>query len=220
MTDPRRRVLVWDLPTRLCHWAIAGLFVTSWLTAEFDYLKPHMLSGYAMLALLIFRFAWGFTGSESARFARFLAGPRAVASYLRTLLRREADGATGHNPAGGWMVVAMLALLTIQAGTGLGANDDLIHEGPLAKHLGKSLSDRVTAIHHLNFTLLLAAVVLHLGAILAYRIVKRHDLVGPMISGRKLLERSVAPPRMARTSLAAAIFLAAAGAVWLVAAKL
>ena len=66
---------------------------------------------------MVFRLLWGFFGSETARFARFLAAPRRAAGYLAQLLRREPDRRVGHNPAGGWMVLLLLALLLAETCT-------------------------------------------------------------------------------------------------------
>ena len=214
MEQARYRVFVWDLPTRLGHWALVVLVGSSWLTAELDRIDLHMVSGLALLSVLLFRFAWGFVGSETARFSRFLRGPHAVLHYLRTLQRPDSDRMVGHNPAGGWMVAAMLALLGVQAVTGLGANDDLVHEGPLAKVLGKSLSDRITAVHDANFNLILAAIGLHVAAILFYRVVKAQDLVRPMLDGWVQLPAAGPVPRRASAALAAALYALAAGLAW------
>jgi cytochrome b len=211
-----RPVRVWDLPTRACHWAIVALFVTSWATAELDYIKLHITSGLAMLCVLSTRLAWGIVGSEPSRFAALLSRPHAAWRHLRSITVRERDRFAGHNPAGGWMVAVMLLLLAIQVATGLCANDDLVHEGPLAHYLGKTLSDRVTAVHEFTFNLLLAAVALHIGAVLIYRLAKGQDLVGPMLTGRKLLPTSVAAPRIANEAGAAILLALAAIVAWLV----
>ena len=144
---PRSRTLrVWDLPTRLFHWLLAVLVVMSFVTAGIggNAMRYHEWCGEAILALLMFRVAWGFIGSSPSRFRTFLAGPATVFRYVLTLFRREADHHLSHNPLGGWSVMAMLLVLLIQAGTGLFANDDIATEGPLYKWVSKAASDRLT----------------------------------------------------------------------------
>lgn len=181
---PRERA-AWDLPTRAFHWLLAVLAVASYTTGKIGgpWLEWHMRSGYAILVLLLFRLGWGLVGSREARFAQFLRSPRAVAAHLRELLAGRAPVTAGHNPIGGWMVVAMLALLLLQVSTGLFTNDESSHEGPLAKTVSNAVVDRMSVIHELNQWLIVAAVGLHVAAILAYRWVLKVNLVGPMISG-------------------------------------
>jgi len=217
-------VRVWDLPTRIFHWTLLLLVVASVVTGQFDSilgpgtLEWHKRSGLAILALLLFRLGWGFAGGTHARFASFLRGPRAVLAYARGLV--AADTATepaGHNPLGGWSVVAMLAAIAMQAGTGLFlVQEDYGFEGPLARHVSRAVSDRLGAIHEANFYAIAALVALHVTAVLFHTVAKRQDLVGAMLSGGKRL----APGREGEESrgggavAAAAIAIAAAAAVW------
>lgn len=210
-------VRVWDLPTRLFHWTIALLVGFSWLCAERNWMEWHLLAGYAVLTLLLFRLAWGFVGSETARFGVFLASPAAALRQFAHLARREPDHQVGHNAAAGWMVLLLLLLLGVQAVTGLFANDDVLTEGPLAESVDKATSDWLSHIHVVNFRLIEVAVAVHLLAILTYAVLKRHDLVRPMLTGRKPLPAALRPPRMASPWLALLLVIAAAGAVsWLV----
>jgi len=212
MTEPTHSVTVWDLPTRLFHWALVLLVLTSYISVHLNWMDLHFLSGYSVAGLLLFRLGWGFIGSDTARFANFLRSPFAALRHLAHLARREPDREVGHNAAGGWMVLVMLLLLAVQVATGLCANDDVMLEGPFAKYAGKELSDRLTAIHHANFNLIEAAIFLHLAAILTYAVLKRQDLVRPMLTGRKRLPAEVAAPALAH-KLRAAILLATAVAV-------
>ena len=204
--------VVWDLPTRLFHWAVVGLVFTSWLTQHEGWMSWHFLSGYTLLTLLIFRVIWGFVGSETARFSHFLRPPWQALAHLRHLARREPDHQVGHNPAGGWMVLLLLGLLAFQIGTGLCSNDQVLAYGPFADALGQRLSDRITDWHALGFTLIEIAVALHVAAIAIYALLKRHDLVRPMISGRKALPAEMPPPRL-RPVWGAAAALAVAAAL-------
>lgn len=210
---------VWDAPTRLFHWAIAILLGLSWLTESRGWMPLHFLSGYSMITLLLFRVAWGFVGSETARFSHFLRSPIAALRHLVHLHRQEPDTGIGHNAAGGWMVLVMLALLAVQVATGLCANDDGDTEGPLFKYVGKEWSDWLSHIHAVNFRIIKIAVALHILAILAYLGVKRHDLVRPMITGRKLLPDVLDPPMLVSPLRAAVLFAIAAGVVALFASS-
>lgn len=220
MAAGARRVRVWDLPTRLFHWALVVLVVTSFVTAKVggNAMTWHMYSGYAILALLIFRIAWGFVGGRHSRFASFVKGPAAVAGYLRTLFDRAAPHHPGHNPLGGWSVMLMLLALSTQAATGLFASDDIATEGPLAAKVSAATVALCTRIHHWNESVLIALVSLHVAAIVFYALHKRQDLVRPMVTGHAAVEGAAEDPAD-RTALAA-VLAAAAGALvyWLVSA--
>jgi len=212
------KILVWDLPLRLFHWLLVLLIVVSVVSANIggNAMQIHLLSGYTVLTLVLFRILWGFAGSTHARFISFVRGPAAVIEYLRALRRQNADRHLGHNPAGGWSVILMLAALLVQAGTGLFANDDIATEGPLAKLVSKALSDRITGIHHLNFKLLLALIGLHLAAVAFYFFRKRENLVKPMLTGFK--DAATGPGEATtpgKSWLAALLLAACAGAVYL-----
>jgi cytochrome b len=205
---PDLRVRVWDLPVRLFHWLIAVLFGFSWWTAENDRLDWHMLSGYAILALLMFRIFWGFAGSATARFSSFLKGPRTVLGYARNLFRQSESVALGHNPMGGWSVIALIILLLLQSVLGLFAIDlDGINAGPLDVLVSFETGRGFAHLHGRVFNLLLFLTALHLAAVLFYRLFKRENLVGPMITGWRRL-----PSWVSRTELYFAPFwLAAVG---------
>jgi cytochrome b len=207
------QIRVWDAPTRLFHGSIVVLLGVSWLSESRGWMALHFFCGYSMIALLLFRVAWGFVGSETARFAHFVRSPAAVLRHLVRLCRREPDATVGHNAAGGWMVLAMLALLAVQAATGLCANDDADTEGPLFKYVGKDWSDWLSHIHAVNFKLIQLAVLAHIGAIVAYAVIQRHDLVRPMITGHKRLPSAMTPPALVHPVRAAVLFAVAAMAV-------
>ncbi len=216
-TEPRIPQLlmrVWDAPTRLFHWAIVLLIAFSYVSIQKNWIELHFLSGYTLLALLLFRVVWGFVGSDTSRFGNFIRNPLEGLRHLATFGKREPDTEIGHNAAGGWMVLFMLALLAIQAGTGLFSNADGTDEGPLAHFVGRKTSDAITGIHALAFNVLLGLVVLHILAIVAYAVVKRHDLVRAMVTGRKRLPATMQQPRFASPALAAAILAVSAAAVW------
>ncbi len=126
-----RGVIVWDLPTRAFHWLTVALVAAAYATWRLNWMDWHAWCGDALLALLLFRLVWGFVGSDTARFARFLASPRAAAHHIARLFTREPDTQVGHNPAGGWMVLLLLALLLGQTLTGIVDNNDVADAGPL-----------------------------------------------------------------------------------------
>ncbi len=125
------RVRAWDLPTRLFHWALVITFAGSWYTAEQGMTEWHERLGLATLALLAFRLIWGFVGSGTARFAGFVRGPLAAWRYARETLAGRHPAYLGHNPLGGWSVLALLFAMAAQAGMGLFATDEILYEGPL-----------------------------------------------------------------------------------------
>lgn len=211
------KIYVWDLPQRLFHWLLASLVVISWISVEIggNAMQIHMLSGYTILTLVLFRILWGFFGSTHARFASFVRGPSAAIAYLKALRRNEAVRHLGHNPAGAWSVLAMLALLLVQAGTGLFSNDDIATEGPLAKLVSKAVSDRITGIHHLNVDVLYVLIGLHLCAVAYYYFAKRENLVKPMLTGFKVAAIPTdAVQTSGKTWLAALLLALCAGGVY------
>ena len=214
-TVPRLLMKVWDAPTRLFHWAIVLLVAFSYVSADRGWIELHYLAGYTMLSLLLFRLVWGFVGSETSRFGTFLRNPVEGLRHLTQFGRREPDVEIGHNAAGGWMVLVLLSLLAFQAVTGLFSYGDIDAYGPLAKYLTRAKGEQVAGIHSLNFNLILGAIALHVIAIAAYYAVKRQNLIGPMVSGRKRLPGNLRQPRMASPLLAIAVVAAASTAVWL-----
>jgi cytochrome b len=215
---PARRVRVWDLPTRVFHWALVALVATSFVTGKVggNAMTWHMYSGYAILALVLFRVVWGFVGGRESRFASFVKGPAAVLRYARTLPDRHSPHHVGHNPLGGWSVVLLILSLGTQAATGLFASDDIFVEGPLAAKVSGATVKLATTIHHWNEWVLIVLVCTHVVAILFYALYKRQDLVRPMVTGAKTLDREV-DHTPNRTPIALALAAAAAAFVyWLV----
>lgn len=197
MIPEPRRIQVWDLPTRIFHWALAALVVFSFTTGKIGglWMAWHLRSGYAILALLLFRIAWGFVGSDTARFGHFVRGARAALEYARRL-RSGPPSIIGHNPLGGWMVLAMLAAAALQASTGLFADDEIATQGPLAARVSDALVSRMTALHDIGQWIMVSLVALHVVAIAVYRWAWNVRLVAPMVSGIMIAPSSLAPPRM------------------------
>jgi len=213
LPPPIKAAAVWDLPVRIFHWLLAGLVLTAGIsgTAGGNAMDLHQQAGYGIVVLVVFRVLWGFVGSTYARFRNFVRGIPSTLAYGKLLLRGEAPQRPGHNPLGGWMVLFMLAVLAIQAGTGLFANDDILTEGPLFSLVSKETSDYLSALHKLNFKVLATLAGVHILAIGLYLTVKRINLVRPMITGRMLVSDASLPDHLPsrRTNLFALVLLAA-----------
>ncbi len=219
MSAKTTRIRIWDRPVRLFHWTLLALVATSYASGKGGAWTLHYAAGYAILTLVLFRILWGFVGSENARFARFLKSPLAALRQLSRLTKRDADQETSHNPAGGWMVVVLLALLFAQALSGLFANHDpgfsYSQHGPLALKVGEATSESLSALHLAIQRYLLLAIALHVLAIMFYKVVKGHELVMPMLTGEKLLPEGISAPRPAPGRLALGLLVLAGSAVFL-----
>ena len=214
-----RLVRVWDLPVRLFHWWLVLLMVISFTTGKLggNWLQWHFISGYSILALVLFRIIWGLIGSHTARFSSFLRGPAHVFRYGRSLLGGPPQFHAGHNPLGGLMVVLMLLLLLLQATTGLFVDDDIATRGPLADKVSDATVSLMTRIHRININVLLACVALHISAALFYLFVKKDNLIRPMFTGVKDVPSDHPEPAMSRTGTALILIaIAAAFVTWLV----
>lgn len=214
-------IKVWDIPTRLFHWLLVALIIFSVVSAKLggNWTVWHMRSGYAILALILFRILWGFVGSDTARFAHFVRSPAAVLRYLADTARGTAARVAGHNPAGGYSVLLLLATVLTQAITGLFIDDEIANQGPLYRKVPGSIVSWATRIHHWNEKVLYFAVGLHVLAILYYVFIKRDNIVRPMVGGSKDWPASAATPQLkfAPIWLAALLILMASGFVyWLV----
>lgn len=212
-------IRVWDLPTRVFHWSLAALVVTSVVTAKVggNAMEWHFRSGYAILALLLFRLVWGVVGGSWSRFAAFAYAPATSLRYLRRRSRpdeRHLD--VGHTPLGAWSVFALLGVLVLQVASGLVADDEIANAGPLVRFVSGATSAWATGWHkNAGQWLVIGLVVLHLAAIVVYAL-RRKNLVGPMWSGDKLLGADV-PPAIddIRSRLVAlAVGIACAGVAW------
>ncbi len=222
----RRRVAIWDAPTRIFHWTLVVLFVALWITGTDGPLEWHMPIGEVLLALLLFRLVWGLVGSRHSRFADFVVGPSAALDHAREILRvaRLGPGAgpatphAGHTRLGGWMILALLALLLAMSISGLFASDEITTDGPLTHLVSGSLERVFSVFHSLAFDVLVALVAVHIAAALFYLVRKRENLVLPLVTGRAdLPEASAAGEgRFASSWLAMLLLIAAAAIVWAV----
>ncbi|EGV33043.1 cytochrome b561 [Thiorhodococcus drewsii AZ1] len=209
----KNRIKLWDLPTRITHWALFVLVAIAFVTGLTggNLVTWHGWAGLAILGLVVFRLAWGVLGSTYARFSTFVRGPGAILDYLRGRWH-----GLGHNPLGALSVLTLLALLAFQCLTGLFATDDIAFEGPLQDLVGGDTSRWLSSLHRQAIWLIGGLVCLHILAILFYSLVHRDNMIGPMLSGRKEVEDPSA--RSATGGGPIAFLLAAAiavGAVWI-----
>jgi cytochrome b len=168
-----RKILVWDIPTRVFHWLLVLSFGGAYLTAESESWRLlHVTLGYTMAALVGFRLMWGLIGTRYARFSTFVRGPKAVARYLGALLRGRPEHHTGHNPAGALAIVALLALALAVSASGWAAYNDIA-------------GDWVQDIHEAAANVMLAIVGIHIAGVLLASWLHRENLVGAMFTGRK-----------------------------------
>ena len=168
-----RRVLVWDLPTRVGHWLLAGSFAVAWLTAEAEsWRNVHLASGYLFGAVIAFRLVWGLVGTRYARFTEFVKSPRAAWQYLTSLLGPRPQHTIGHNPAGGWAIIALLVLGALSVVSGWLTFNEI--GGELFEELHEGASNAA-----------LAVVLIHLVGVATGSLVHRENLVASMFSGLK-----------------------------------
>lgn len=208
------------MPTRLFHWLVVVLVVAAYATSRLNWMDWHVRIGEALLALVLFRLLWGFFGSETARFHSFLKAPAAAWQHLRHLFRRDADLQVGHNSAGGWMVLLLLALLLGETLSGLYVNNDVADDGPLTQWVPAAIANAITALHTILWDALLAAVALHVLAIAVYAVAKGHNLLRPMLTGRKRLPERIRAPGQAPVMLALLLLVISATLVTLLATYL
>ena len=214
-----RLVQVWDLPVRIFHWLLVLLVVISFTTGKLggDWLAWHFRSGYCILALVLFRIIWGLFGSQTARFSDFIQGPKKVFVYARSLFSGATTFHAGHNPMGGLMVALMLALLLVQATTGLFVDDDAGTRAPLADKVSGATVSLLTTVHRININILLACVALHVCAALFYLLVKKDNLIKPMFTGHKSVPDDQPEPALSGPVPALIVVaLSAAFVAWLI----
>ena len=184
-----RSVRVWDLPTRVFHWSLVFFVLLSWFTGDDDAEGTafilHTFSGYAIFLLVLFRVFWGFFGNQFARFSSFLRGGPAVLRHVGSVLRLKPEKHLGHNPAGGWMIIALLGVLLVTTVTGMFAAAQeaggLLH-GIVPVFVAKGAA----SVHHiLGENLILLLVAIHLLGVVVESVLERQNLARSMVTGRK-----------------------------------
>ena len=168
-----KNILVWDWPVRLGHWLMVGGFILAWLTSESETWRlVHAFSGSVVIAVALFRLPWGFIGSRYARFVDFVRGPGSVVDYLRSLIRLEPNHHTGHNPAGGWAIMLLLALGIATGLVGWAMYNELGGEWLENLHEGLAAT-------------MLTVVFIHVAGVISGSLLHGENLVRAMITGHK-----------------------------------
>ncbi|QUN04923.1 cytochrome b/b6 domain-containing protein [Shewanella yunxiaonensis] len=176
-----QKMMVWDVPVRFFHWLTLLLVALLWWSAEQGEMQWHQLFAYLLMINLLLRIVWGFIGSQYARFSDFLRSPFQVISYVR---KQPDEPSLGHNPLGGYMVLALILVLLLQVSSGMFATDDIVTEGPFYSWVSDDLSRWLTWLHKSNFNLLLVLVVIHVSAVVFYEI-RGQRLIAAMVTGNK-----------------------------------
>lgn len=167
------KVLIWDWPVRVGHWLLVGAFALAWLTSESESWRlVHVLAGGTVVGVILFRVLWGIVGSRHARFASFVRGPRAALDYVFGLLRGEQSRYAGHNAAGGWAILALLAL-----GLLTGASGWLVYQDTGGEWLEE--------VHEALASGMLAVAALHVAGVIVSSLAHRENLVRAMFTGLK-----------------------------------
>ena len=226
MANSNDKIRVWDIPVRLFHWALVILITTSYFSgrAGGDWMQLHFYSGYSILTLLLFRIAWGFVGSTTARFSHFVKGPLAAFHHLAELAGTDRPRDVGHNPLGGAMVMVLIFAVLAQVIAGLFASDTDMGtvNGPLTKLASDKFIDKATAFHGFWINVLLILVGVHVLAAILYLVWKRQNLIGAMITGSKPIDDCVPPgkpaPKLQFASgrLAISLLIACAAVVYFI----
>lgn len=177
------RVYIWDWSTRLFHWGLVvavSVALGTGLSGNLDAMDWHMVAGYAVIGLLLFRLLTGLLNRDYGHFSRFPLGPRRVLGYLR-----GREQFAGHNPLGSWMVVLLLLSLATQSISGLMTSDGIFLEGPWVLSVSDETSSWAGRIHKINYYILGGLAALHILAVLGYWLIQRTNLIIPMFTGYK-----------------------------------
>lgn len=189
------KVRIWDMPTRVFHWALAlcivGLIITG--NVGGNAMVWHFRIGLTVLALLLFRLVWGLVGGRWSRFAAFIYSPRSVINYIKG--NGKPEHSVGHTPTGAGSVFALLAVLFAQVGSGLLSDDEIAFAGPLTRFVSGATVNLATNYHkNIGKWIILALVVLHIAAIVFY-LRRKQNLIKPMLHGDKQLALAVPASR-------------------------
>jgi cytochrome b len=186
-------VTAWDLPTRVFHWTLVALIICAWASFEFSEeigdprLVWHRWNGLAILTLIVWRILWGFAGPSSVRFRSFVRGPSAALRYARDLYSGTPRHFIGHNPLGGFVILALIGLVGAIGLLGLFTlEENDLATGPLYKYAGEAWAKVWTSWHRFLFEpILIILVAVHVAANVLYGIVKKEPLIPAMITGNK-----------------------------------
>jgi cytochrome b len=164
---------VWDPVIRIFHWSLVASFAVAWFTSHASE-DVHDGAGYLAAGLVLVRVLWGTLGTPYARFSQFVRGPRTVLRYLQAMLGGREARHIGHNPAGGAMVLILMAGMAATALTGWMMTTDA--------YFGVAW---VQTVHSLIAHGLLLLIGLHVGGVALACLRHRENLVAAMITGRK-----------------------------------
>ena len=207
----QRPTLIWDLPTRLFHWALVASFAVAWITAESDeWLAVHVFCGYLMLGLIGFRLVWGFVGSHFARFASFRFSPQQGIQYLKDVASGRAARFVGHNPTGSLAIYILLALSLVVGVAGiltLGAEEQ---QGLAAGWFSFAQGDLFKEVHEVAATLMLLVVGGHIAGVVVESVLHKENLARSMVTGLKHAAANT-PQSRAKTGVAIVMLLAMLG---------
>jgi len=194
---------IWDLATRLYHWLQAAVFIGLIITGTTGN-GPHMQLGLILFTLVTWRILWGFCGSETNRFKQFLRSPQVILTYLRG----NSSQKPGHNPAGGWMVIALLFSLLLQCISGL-ALAGLLEQLPLAElWLTDNIFSLLESTHLLLADVLPMLVFGHVMAVICYKL-KKKPLLLAMVTGFQSHDSGLKPPYLVSNNRALMVLVAA-----------
>jgi cytochrome b len=204
------RIRIWDLPTRLFHWAlfisVVGLVITGNIGGNL--MVWHFRLGYVVMTLLLFRFVWGLIGGKWSRFVSFIYAPSTVMAYLKG--QGKPEHTAGHNPLGAGSVFALLVFLALQVGTGLISDDEITNQGPLSRFVSNATMSLANWWHQdVGKWVILALVLLHIAAILFYLLKKKENLIKPMLHGDKEMAHPVEASKDTAASRATALVVLA-----------
>ena len=188
-------VKVWDLPTRIFHWSTVFTLLGLWWTADSGEMEYHQILAYLLMVLVVFRIFWGFIGSETSRFHSFIYSPKTVVNYAVVTSKQGISHSVGHNPIGGYMVLALLLVLLLQLVSGLFATDDVLAEGPFYSYVSQQTAEQLTWLHKNLFNLILFLVAMHVAAVVLHSI-KGDAIVPAMVTGKKRLTKVVSTPKI------------------------
>lgn len=166
-------VRVWDPLVRLFHWSLVAGFAIAWLTGD-EIKSLHNAVGYVVLGLVAFRLIWGLVGTRHARFSDFVRRPAVILEFLKDMLRGRAKRYIGHNPAGGAMIVALLATVGVISATGILMTTDAFWGAEWLEELHEG---------SVNFGLVLVG--LHVMGVIFASFEHGENLVRAMVTGRK-----------------------------------
>lgn len=181
-----KKIKVWDLPTRIFHWGLIFLLACLWWTADAGEMDWHQVLAYSLMIFIIFRLVWGIIGSETSRFSHFIKHPKTVLNYMKKAKHQGVTSSVGHNPLGGYMVIALILLVSMQLISGLFTTDEIFTEGPLYSLVSSDTGSVMTWLHKKIFYVMLGFAAIHVLAVI-YHGIKGDRLVAPMITGYKLI---------------------------------